>query len=321
MQHPPARPFADGSVSLGLYLEGNDPVAAIDEMLLQAEIALHEGFDGVTVSEHHAGFEGYLPNPVLGASWILDHVGTGWSAACPILLPLRPVNLVVEDLAWLACRHPGRVGAGFAPGFEVTDFRVAGADHDTRRKDFYRKLPTAVSMLSGEVTGLLATDPAVARCSTVPVPVVAAVAGPVATRKAARARAGLLIATFKAPEHARELCELYRSTGGTGPRVLVRRCWLGPRPRGVKRADPTAKPSAPPTWPSGERTDMVRADTAEEMVELLGGRMSVSGATALSVRLQLPGGAPEQTREQIRRFGSEVLPELRPLLTRAHLDE
>src|SRR4051812_17439001 len=85
-------PFADGSISLGLYLENIDPPTALEEMLSQAELATHSGFDGISLSEHHAGFEGYLPTPVLGSSWILDRIETGWAAPCPILLPLRPVN-------------------------------------------------------------------------------------------------------------------------------------------------------------------------------------------------------------------------------------
>ena len=240
-------PFSPGSVSLGLYLQNLEPSAALQELLLQADLAASAGFDGVTLSEHHAGFEGYLPTPVLGASWLLDRIDTAWSAACPILLPLRQVNLLLEDIAWLSSRHPGRIGAGVAPGFSADDFALAGAALETRRRDFYRELPYVVSALQGKAEGLLADDPAVAACANHPVPVVAAVAGPIAARQAGKAGAGILIATFKDAAQAGELTALYRQSGGAGPRV-ARSALLGGRflPGGQRRRQlPSGTSGAP----------------------------------------------------------------------------
>jgi alkanesulfonate monooxygenase SsuD/methylene tetrahydromethanopterin reductase-like flavin-dependent oxidoreductase (luciferase family) len=305
-------PFAPGSVSLGLYVENLEPAAALQELLLQADLAASAGFDGVTLSEHHAGFEGYLPTPVLGASWLLDRMGTAWSAACPILLPLRPVNLVLEDIAWLSSRHPGRIGLGVAPGFSADDFALAGAALESRRRDFYRDLPYVVGALQGKAEGLLADDPAVAACANRPVPVVAAVAGPVAARQAGQAGAGLLIATFKGAAEAGKLTALYRQSGGTGPRVLVRRCWMGASSHETGAGGGSrAQRALPGRWATGERTDMVTAETAEEMVEHLFSRMVTSDTNSLSIRLHLPGTKPTAVRDQIVRFGQEVLPALR----------
>nr|MDT0666768.1 hypothetical protein [Micromonospora sp. DSM 115978] len=156
----------------------------------------------------------YLPSPVLGVSWLLDRIDTGWAAACPILLPLRPVNLLVEEIAWLASRHPGRLGVGFAPGFAEADFAVAGAPHATRRADYYRDLPVAVGALQGNASGLLADDPAVRWCRDHPVPALAAVAGPLGAKKAALAGAGMLVATFKDAAQSGELAGTYRDHGG-----------------------------------------------------------------------------------------------------------
>ncbi|BBZ15449.1 LLM class flavin-dependent oxidoreductase [Mycobacterium branderi] len=314
------RPFAVASVSLGLYLEDLDPPAALEELLLQAKIAEDSGFDGITLSEHHGAFEGYLPTPVLGTSWILEHVDKAWAAPCPLILPLRPLNLMLEEIGWLASRHPGRVGVGLAPGFAADDFLLVHASHETRRADFYRNLGPAVQALRGAATGPLGDDPAVKRCAAHPVPVVGAVAGPVAAAKAAKAGAGMLIATFRSPDQARELSAIYRDKGGTGPRVLVRRCWLGERP-----ARPGAEPapsregrrSAPRAWENGDRTDMVTAASADEMAQRLCDRLTESDVTALNIRLQLPGSTPRATREQIERFGAEVLPGLRRLIGKA----
>jgi alkanesulfonate monooxygenase SsuD/methylene tetrahydromethanopterin reductase-like flavin-dependent oxidoreductase (luciferase family) len=311
-------PFAAGTVSLGLYLEDLGPAEAAEELLYQARLAEEAGFDGLTLSEHHSGFEGYLPTPVLGCSWMLDALATAWVAPCPVLLPLRPVNLLIEEIAWTAARHPGRVGAGFAPGFAADDFALAGASLKTRRADFYRALPTVVAALRGEADGPLADDRAVQALRENPVPVLGAVAGPIAARKVAEAGAGTLVATFKTPAQARELTGIHHARHGSGPRVLIRRCWLGPRPSRPER--PAEAPgtgparSAPRVFANGDRTDMARADTGAELAALLHAKLVESGTTALNIRLQLPGSTTRSTRDQIVRFGTEVLPPLRELL-------
>ena len=99
-------------------------------MCAQAALAGAHGFDGVMTSEHHGGFAGYLPNPLQAAGWCLDAMGEGWAAACPLLLPLRPVALVAEEVAWLAARFPGRVGVGVAAGALPADFEIMDTDLD-----------------------------------------------------------------------------------------------------------------------------------------------------------------------------------------------
>lgn len=312
-------PFAEGTISLGIYLEDLDPTAAVAELLHQATLAEQAGFDGITLSEHHGGFDGYVPTPVLGVSWLLDVLDSAWVAPCPVLLPLRPVNLLLEEIAWTAARHPGRVGAGFAPGFAEDDFLLAGASLDTRRADFYRALPTVVAALRGQADGPLADDRAVRSLAEHPVPVLGAVAGPVAARKVAEAGAGTLVASFKSPAQSRELAAIHHANGGTGPRVLVRRCWLGARPARPDRGGPAGAParSAPRAWSNGDRTDMTRAETGGELAALLHTKLVESDATAVNVRLQLPGSTVATTRDQIVRFGTEVLPALRGLLSDA----
>ena len=84
-------PMAKGSISLRLYPHLDRPAPAIvEELRGQAALAADHGFDGVMTSEHHAGFYGYLPNPLQVAGWLLEAMATGWAAACPLLLPLRP---------------------------------------------------------------------------------------------------------------------------------------------------------------------------------------------------------------------------------------
>ncbi len=89
-------------------------------------------------SEHHGGFAGYLPNPLQMTSFILEAHPTGWAAACPLLLPLRPIAQLAEEVAWLAARHPGRVGYdGIASSDNkfANDQTIVGNDPTNFRKE------------------------------------------------------------------------------------------------------------------------------------------------------------------------------------------
>src|SRR5215831_10954561 len=122
---PTSAPFAPGSISIRLYPHNElDAPGVVAELCAQAALALRLGFDGVMTSEHHGGAPGYLPNPLQMATFVLEENASGWAAACPLLLPLRPAALVAEEVAWLAARHPGRVGLGVAAGALPLDFEA-----------------------------------------------------------------------------------------------------------------------------------------------------------------------------------------------------
>src|SRR4051812_12199552 len=96
-------PFARGSISIGLHPPTSLPAAEQVGVLLQwARTAETAGFDGVTLSEHHAGFPGYMPAPIMGAGWILEHTERVWAGPAAMVLGLRNPMLVAEELAWLA---------------------------------------------------------------------------------------------------------------------------------------------------------------------------------------------------------------------------
>ena len=103
-------PLAPGSVSLRLYPHDLPATDQVEVLRRQARRASEIGYDGVMVSEHHADFPGYLPNPVQLAGLLLDVMPTGWVAPCPMLLPLKPYALIAEDLAWLAAAYPAGSG-------------------------------------------------------------------------------------------------------------------------------------------------------------------------------------------------------------------
>ena len=299
-------PFAPGSLSLRLYPHDDRPaVAIVDELLAQAELGSRHGFDGVMTSEHHGGFAGYLPNPLQAAGWCLDVMPAGWAAPCPLLLPLRPAALVAEEIAWLAARHPGRVGVGVAAGALEVDFEIMGTTMDDLTPRFADALAALAAMVSGAVDGPLAGDPAIARLAEHPVPLVSAAMGPGAVRRAASLGAGVLFDSLSSPERCRALSDAYRAAGGTGPCVLVRRVWLGAPPRDrldeqLDRYRGYAAPAAQAHWTGDE---VIHAGDAGELAEAVARTMARAGADALNVRVHAPGIPSEAVREQIDALG------------------
>lgn len=308
-----AGPFAPGSVSLRLYPHNELPATqVVEELCAQARLAEVAGFAGVMVSEHHGGFAGYLPNPIQTAGFLLGATERIWVAPCPVLLPLRPTALVAEEMAWLAARHPGRVGLGVAAGALALDFTVMGLDPAESVARFKVEIGRVVALLRGEDLGDLAGDPALQRCREAPVPVLSAAVSPAAARRAATVGAGVLLESMSTPERQRAVCEAYAAAGGTGTRVAIRRVWLGPAPEEAIAAQRTlyasyAPPDAQRHW--ADAHTIVAADGAA-LAARVAASLEATGADATNLRVHAPGLPPDAVREQIAALGAEVLPRL-----------
>jgi alkanesulfonate monooxygenase SsuD/methylene tetrahydromethanopterin reductase-like flavin-dependent oxidoreductase (luciferase family) len=281
----------------------------------QAAQGLAGGFDGIMTSEHHGGFPGYLPNPLQMVTFVLDENPTGWAAACPLLLPLRPTAQVAEEVAWLAARHPGRVGLGVAAGALPLDFEVMGLSVGSAVAVFKTELPRLVDMLRGEGLGQLEADPALAHCARHPVPVLSAAASSTAARRAARHGAGILMEGMSSPERLASICAAYDEAGGTGTKMLIRRVWVGTPDGGLIGSQRRVYDSyaAPSTSFGSDQT--VSADDPVEVAARLHAVMLEAGATALNLRVHLPGLSVGVVDEQIGILCAEVLPHLRALLS------
>ena len=310
-------PLAPGSVSLRLYRHELAPETAVEELRAQAALAERAGFDGVMTSEHHGGFAAYLPNPLLAAGWLLEGTRRAWAAPAPLLLPLRHWSHVAEDLAWLASRFPGRVGAGFAMGGLARDFELAELRFDEKLARFEAALPPLVAALRGRAEPPLAGDPALAACAERPVPVALAAQSPGAVRRAARLDAAVLYDSLQTVERIRRLSDAYAEAGGARARIAIRRVWLGPPPQAsVERQMALyrgyARPEAQRHW--GEGRELVAAADGPELAERLAAFARLAGCDALNLRVHFLGVEPAQVREQIERLGAEALPALRARL-------
>jgi alkanesulfonate monooxygenase SsuD/methylene tetrahydromethanopterin reductase-like flavin-dependent oxidoreductase (luciferase family) len=310
--------FAAGSVSLRLYPHDLDATALVDELRTQAALGAAHGFDGVMTSEHHAGFHGYLPNPLQAAGWCLEAMSDGWAAPAPLLLPLRPAALVAEEIAWLAARFPGRVGLGVAAGALPADFTVMGLDMRGLTARFAESLDRVVGLLDGRVADL-AGDPAIAAAARAPIPVVSAAMGITAVRRAAALGVGVLFDSLSTPERCRTLVDAYHEAGGTASCVLIRRAWLGAPPQGRLDAQLDVYRSYTPaaaqaTW---GRDEVVASTDAGEVVDGLADVCARVGADALNIRVHVPGVTPDEARDQIVALGDEVVGPLRDRLVRS----
>lgn len=311
-------PMQPGSVSFRSYPHVDvDATTIIDELRLQAALAVNHGFDGVMTSEHHAGFAGYLPNPLQLAGFLLDAMPSGWAAPCPLLLPLRPAALVAEEIAWLAARFPGRVGIGVAAGALAIDFDVMDLTMDDLTTRFARDLQRLASLVSGRDTGPLGADAAIARCREHPIPIVSAAASTTAVRRAARNGCGLLFDSLVTTARCRELVDEYRAAGGVGPVILIRRCWIGEPPRAdVERQVDVYRSYAPDAAPTHwGRDEMIQSTDGSEVAERLVGAARDADADALNLRVHAPGIDRDVAREQIEQLGREVVPGVRAGLT------
>ena len=307
-------PLAPGSVSLRLYAHADLPASAVvEEVREQAALGAGHGFDGVMTSEHHGGFAGYLPNPLQVGGWCLEAMPAGWAAPCPLLLTLRPAALVAEETAWLAARFPARVGVGVAAGALKDDFEIMGLPMDSRAARFSTGLEELVGLLNGTDPRGLAGDPAIKACAEHPVPVVSAAMSRAAVRRAARHGVGILFDSLSTPERCRKLSDAYRAAGGAGPRILIRRAWVGEPPReGLARQLDVYRSYAPPASQANwEGEQLVTSASAREVANGLADAAHRAGADAVNIRIHVPGVTPEAAREQILRLGDQVIPFLR----------
>lgn len=316
----PSTVFAPGSISLRLYPHNElEATEIVDHLCTQAARGVAGGFDGVMTAEHHGGFAGYLPTPIQTTGFQLAAMDTGWAAPCPVLLPLRPVAMLAEEVAWLDARFPGRVGVGVAPGSLALDFEAMDIDQEQMMPLFRAGLPRLTAMLSGRELGALAGDRALSVLDRRPIPVISAAMSPAAVRRAAAAGAGVLFDGGTTIERIGALTDAYLDAGGDAARILIRRVWLGEPPRQafadqfeVYRGYSTEAALA--HW----RDDgWICGEDAAQLADALVTAVQGSNCTCLNLRVHAPGIAADLVHEQIEVLGAEVLPLVRERLVRS----
>jgi alkanesulfonate monooxygenase SsuD/methylene tetrahydromethanopterin reductase-like flavin-dependent oxidoreductase (luciferase family) len=296
---------------------GLSSAAQAADVLESGVLAERVGFDGVTLSEHHDGFPGYLPQPLLLCGLVLARTTHVWAGPCPLLLTLRDPVHVAEELAWTAAAFPGRVGAAFAPGYAAGDFEGFGLRFEDRAEEFGRRTRRLLDILAGK--GPVASDPAVSAWRSAPGPLLGAANSVAAVRRAAGLGLGLVFPGGEEPARLGRLADDYRDAGGRGPVVWIRSTWIGEVSAAAREAldAPYRAAAGPAMRQAGGFRDGLLAGPAEAVVEGLVAGLRRTGATALNVRFQLPGAPPAAVTEQLTRFGAEVLGPVRAAMSAA----
>jgi alkanesulfonate monooxygenase SsuD/methylene tetrahydromethanopterin reductase-like flavin-dependent oxidoreductase (luciferase family) len=217
-------------------------------------------------------------------------------------------------VAWLAARHPGRVGVGVAAGALPLDFEVMGVPIGSAVATFKAELPRLVDLLRGRELGALAGDPALGHCAEHPVAVLSAASSGAAAARAAACGAGILMEGMSAVDRLSRICASYDEAHGRQSKVLIRRVWVGDPQREL--VDRQRKVYA--TYAEGSGAfgtyQTISGHDPDQVAGRLHEVLTVSGADALNLRVHLPGMAPDEVREQILRLGQDVVPRLRTLL-------
>ena len=99
---PAIQHFAGKVPILGVCLGHQSIGQAFGGKIIHAKQVMHGKMSAV----HHRSQSVFrnLPNPLQAAGWCLEAMHRAWAAPCPLLLPLKPTALVIEEIAWLAAR-------------------------------------------------------------------------------------------------------------------------------------------------------------------------------------------------------------------------
>lgn len=312
-------PLGHATVSLGLSSVAGPAVDVVTDLVAGARAAEDAGFDGVTLSEHHDGFAGYVPDPLSMTGVLRDRLERAWACAGPAILPLRNPVLVAEQLAWAEAVHPGRVAAAFVPGYQRRDFDLVGASFDERHRTHWShlaRLVVEVGPAGSTRVGDLAGDPAVGDLSPGGVSLLTGATGPLAVRRAAALGVGLLLPSLRPATDVRALVEEYRTHGGSGPVVLIRRVRVGSGSGDGGRllGDWRSRADDAPWLDLSEAA--VVAGGPEQLAEGLVSQVQESGCTALNLRIEADGDVEGAGafREHLELLGARVLPAVREAL-------
>ncbi len=131
---------------------------------------------------------------------------------------------------------------------------------------------------------------------------------------------GVLYDSLQTLERTRALSDAYLEAGGTGPRILIRRVWIGPAPTDnmaaqMERYRGYAPQRAVAGW--GEDDSLIAGADGAEVAERLHDAMTRTGCDVVNVRVFLAGLTPAQVHEQIasprRRDGAPPAPPAGPV--------
>ena len=313
-----------------------DPAASavegLDGVLRQAAAAEEAGFHAVYLGHHYLAKSAFIqPIPLAGhLAGSTERIRIGFGV---LLAPLLNPVALAEDLASLDVLSGGRLTVGIGAGYRRRENAAFGVAWDDRLRRLREYVPLLRSLWAGETIDIAGTwgEAPGAALALRPVqpggpPIwIGAFAEP-AVRRAARLDAPWLIGPKGNDEQLAAMLEIYRAELAEHGHPREREY---PMAREAYVADTRAAAAAGvrphlerqyagyKSWEDAQSLDIDRyiaedclVGTADDVVAKLRRWESRLGITEVSLRLQFVGGGQEDTMEQIRRFGAEVIPRL-----------
>ncbi|MDP9822157.1 LLM class flavin-dependent oxidoreductase [Nocardioides massiliensis] len=118
--------------------------------LEQAPYVEQHGFGGVTLSEHHASDDGYLPSPIPVASAVAAVTSTIPISISALLANLYDPVRLAEDIVVLDHLSAGRVSYTFGLGYRPEEYAHFGREWSSRGRAIEQQLTVLLQLLTGE---------------------------------------------------------------------------------------------------------------------------------------------------------------------------
>ncbi|MEU5877833.1 LLM class flavin-dependent oxidoreductase [Spirillospora sp. NPDC047279] len=307
-------------------------VEGLDDVLRQAAAAEEAGFHAVYLGHHYLAKSAFIqPVPLAGyLAGATERLRIGFGV---LLAPLLNPVALAEDLASLDVITGGRLTVGLGAGYRKRENAAFGVAWNDRLRRLREYVPIMRSLWAGETIDIAGTWGEVPGAALPLRPVqpggppiwIGAFAEP-AVRRAARLDAPWLIGPKGDDEQLAAMLKIYRDElaehGFTREREypMAREAYIADtRAAAVAGVRPHMERqyAGYKSWEDAQSLDIDRymaedclVGTADDIVTKLRRWETDLGITEVSLRLQFVGGGQEETMEQIRRFGAEVVPRL-----------
>lgn len=304
-------------------------VDGIDDVLAQAAAAEAAGFHAVYLGHHYLAQSAFV-QPISLAGYLAastDRIRIGFGV---LLAPLLNPIALAEELASLDVLSKGRLTVGIGAGYRKRETAAFGVAWDDRLHRLRSYVPMLRALWAGETLDLAGTwgEAPHASLALRPVqpggpPIWIGAFADAAIRRAARLDAPWLIGPKGNDAELAEKLAIYREVLTEQGHSLDREYPMS-REGGIGETRRAAIDGVRPhlerqyagykSWDDAQSLDLDRyldedclVGTADEIVAKLQRWERELGITEVSLRLQFVGAGQEETMEQIRRFGTEVV--------------
>ncbi|WP_406292868.1 amino acid adenylation domain-containing protein [Embleya sp. NBC_00888] len=224
-EHPVQTPPVSGQTDFSLYFFGDypeqDSTLGYRHLLDAATFADRNGFHALWIPERHFhSFGGLFPSPSVLAAAIAARTSRIRLHAGSVVLPLHDPIRVAEEWSVVDNLSGGRVGLGFAAGWQADDFVLAPENFGRHREIMYEHLQTFRRLWAGEAVQATSGSGALVDVRLHPRPVqsepplfAAVLSNPESYEKAARSGLGIVTNLMaQSVDDLRENIALYRRT-------------------------------------------------------------------------------------------------------------